>query len=348
MLVIEKIDSEEVLQPVRFASESELEEVICKYPELLQRGNEPKPFLVKRQLNLASGIADVLMTNSEGLPIAAEVKLSRNPGARREIIGQIVDYVSSLTSMTADEVDEGIDGALESTLRDKAADEEKFKKLWRDFGTKLRAGTARYILVLDEAPQELERMVRFLARNSSLDIRLVVISKYRACDNQIMFVPTNVVDEEDSQATKKLESSAVVTSEGLVEACNAFNGMPISKDFKLRGTAPRYRQIRPQSWPRNLHYEFREPDGKLCVELHLEGDEVTGLAKTLRTFNEHFLKVCNTKIRWDSNWYGRRGRLVCDMPSDVTPKQAAEVMNYFIEATRDQVTKAWISLKNNA
>ena len=43
----------------------------------------------------------------------------------------------------------------------------------------LRAGLARYILVLDEVPTELRRIVLFLAKRSNLDIRLVEISKSR-------------------------------------------------------------------------------------------------------------------------------------------------------------------------
>jgi hypothetical protein len=58
---------------------------------------------VARQVNLPeAGRLDLLFVSNDGLPIAVEVKLVRNAQARREILAQAVDYVSSLTAMTVD------------------------------------------------------------------------------------------------------------------------------------------------------------------------------------------------------------------------------------------------------
>ena len=62
--------------------------------------------------------------------MAVEVKLRRNVESRRAVVAQIVDYLSALTAMTVDELDDEVDGALEAALRsfDEEGDEEGFER----------------------------------------------------------------------------------------------------------------------------------------------------------------------------------------------------------------------------
>ena len=84
-----------------FDNEFQLEEIVALHPNLLALHQEPRLALVKRQVTLfRAGLLDILMVNAEGLPIAVEVKLARNSQSRREVIGQLIDYVSILTSFT--------------------------------------------------------------------------------------------------------------------------------------------------------------------------------------------------------------------------------------------------------
>lgn len=100
-----------------FENEAELEQVLTDQVDLLRSPQEPRLAVVARQVNLSdAGILDMLCVDEAGLPVAVEVKLSRNGQSRREIVAQIVDYLSSLTSLTVDEVDSEVDGALEQSL----------------------------------------------------------------------------------------------------------------------------------------------------------------------------------------------------------------------------------------
>jgi hypothetical protein len=174
------------VSPREFSSEEELEVILRDCPQLLcddsgpPREKAPAVAFVARQVNLPeAGRLDLLFVSNDGLPIAVEVKLARNAQARREILAQAVDYVSSLTAMTVDELDELVDGQLEKALYQLTLeDNTQFESLWRNVGTNLRAGRARLIMALDDSTPSLERIFRFLARSSNLDIELLTVQLY--------------------------------------------------------------------------------------------------------------------------------------------------------------------------
>jgi hypothetical protein len=114
-----------------------------------------------------------------------------------------------------DEVDSALDGALEEALRtfdDGNQDAQNhFDSRWRAFGTNLRSGAARVVVVLDEAPTDLRRVVQFLYDRSHLDIRLVTVSSYVDSAGGAFYVSTVLVGE--SEATRAVPE-APVRSEG--------------------------------------------------------------------------------------------------------------------------------------
>src|SRR5258708_2687263 len=112
-ILIQSESGAQSVSPVEFSSEQELELVLKEHPELLQDDNESdeqnatRIAFVASQLDLPEGAGrlDLLFVSSDGLPIAVEVKLGENAEARRKMIGQAIDYLSALTSLTVDELD---------------------------------------------------------------------------------------------------------------------------------------------------------------------------------------------------------------------------------------------------
>jgi hypothetical protein len=181
-----------------FVNERELETILAEKVELLQASADRPLALVARQVNLLdAGVLDLLCVDSDGLPIAVEVKLTRNGESRRAVVAQIVDYLSALTAMTVDELDQEVDGKLEIALRTfDVDDEESFGRRWRTVGTNLRAGFARMIVAVDESPLDLQRIVRFLSEHSNLDIRLLAVSKFDDASVGSVYVPNVIVANE--------------------------------------------------------------------------------------------------------------------------------------------------------
>jgi hypothetical protein len=94
----------EAIQRVSFSNEAELHKLLADNPSLLQNEAEPSLAFVKREVNLgSSGFLDLLLINSDGLPIAVEVKLQKNAESRREVVAQAIDYITVLTDKTVDD-----------------------------------------------------------------------------------------------------------------------------------------------------------------------------------------------------------------------------------------------------
>src|SRR5512146_3118769 len=165
-----------------FENEAELERVLADRVELPD-----------------AGTLDVLCVDENGLPVAVEVKLAHNGESRRQVIAQIVDYLSALTALTVDELDQQTEGALKVALKSfdpPDGDPAGFEGRWQACGANLRAGLARIIVALDSAPADLERIVQFLSERSNLDIRLVTISKFVEPRVGTLYVPAVLVSNE--------------------------------------------------------------------------------------------------------------------------------------------------------
>jgi hypothetical protein len=270
------------LEPSSFSDEKELEKQLADTPNLLKGTNDPPIAVVKAQVTLPeAGNLDLLCVNESGLPIAVEVKLERNGEARRQIVAQAIDYVSSLTLLTVDELDRIVGGALEQALHsfDEGEETEKFEQRWQAVGANLRAGLARVVLALDEAPRDLQRMVRFLAQRSSLDIQLVVVSKYS--DEQVgtIFVPQWLVEAEGEAAVSKTPRPDDQYIDRAVEmvknaARETWGTDPVveRENWRTYGTAVRVFPM--QARAHEATFVIR-PDGKFRIQLRPQEDKIT-------------------------------------------------------------------------
>jgi len=132
----------EILKEIGFQNESELQGYLERCPYLLISESEPNVHSVQREVRLPSaGILDLLLVDETGCPIAVEVKLSSNGQSRREVVAQVFDYVSDLSQLTVDELDDLVDGSLEQTL----FSINDNNTLWKSCGVNLRAGIIKVI-----------------------------------------------------------------------------------------------------------------------------------------------------------------------------------------------------------
>lgn len=333
------------LTNVEFKNEAELEAIVALHPSLLILSDEPRVALVKRQVNLPrAGLLDILMVNEEGLPIAVELKLARNNQSKREVVGQLVDYVSVLTSYTVDELDKAVGCALDSALRlfsTESDDESVFERRWQSVGANLRAGLARYVIVVDEVPDELERIVRFLVERSNLDIRLVQIQQYPDLSGQVIYVPFNVVDIAESERPR-VGGTKEETNKEFQEVLDTYSAkadprFPIVGQAKASGN---WRLVRPSTWPPpwRLHYEFYRISSGITAELHLESESVRILAPLLKGFVEHENPGFKYPLRWDPNWSKGKGRLIVAVPPNSPADTVADTMCELIKLTYEEIT----------
>ncbi|MEW6321229.1 MAG: hypothetical protein AB1635_09075 [Acidobacteriota bacterium] len=178
------IDSAGKLHPLNtqpYDTESVLQRLLADYPELLA-GELVDPeaprrwLLVAREAPLGDGddvvgrwAVDHLFVDQDAIPTIVEVKRSTDTRIRREVIGQILEYAANgvaywpvdklradFEALCAQQGDDPV-RVLADRLGVEAPDE-----FWATVRTNLRAGKVRLILVADEVPTEVRRIVEFL------------------------------------------------------------------------------------------------------------------------------------------------------------------------------------------
>lgn len=131
--------------------------------------------LVKREALVrgASGqqwSADHLFVDDEAVPTVVEVKRSTNTQLRREVVGQLLEYVANLRASTsADELRSayeqqilGRDGEPEVALQQALGVTMSADEYWAGVGENLARGRIRGFVVADEIPEELRRIIEYL------------------------------------------------------------------------------------------------------------------------------------------------------------------------------------------
>lgn len=329
------------LEPQPFDDERELEAALAETPNILREANGPDLVLVARQVGIPqAGILDLLLLDSRGTVVAVEVKLGRNGGSRREVVGQVVDYVSMLTSMTADELDRSVGGALKRAAQSVLGPNprrETYESLWTDIGTNLRAGLARYVVATDDPPLDLQRIVGFLAGRSNLRVSLIAVAKHVDAGGQPIYVPRSAERDPRSAAPPDAKQRRVPSSDfqAVLDAYTAIAGPGCG----LSGQAYNYRQIRPRGWPAGLHYEFLKTVDAVGVEIHLESKAALTVSTTVQALARKTIPDSAQRLQWESAWtYGPR--LYVKFPVTTPPERVAAAMKQLIDLTYRTITLA--------
>ncbi len=172
---------------------------------------------------LGNGYADILAVETTGRPVIIEVKLERNPEARKAIVSQIIAYAAflqgfSIEGLERDPLRRSLDDAGHASIFDavKAEDQEgavdadSFSALLHDC---LQRGSFRLVLVLDDVPDELERVIAYLDAITvqALTIDLITLKVYEAGGAQVA-LPQRV--SPDPSASVPSEGSRPAASRG--------------------------------------------------------------------------------------------------------------------------------------
>lgn len=173
-----------------YDSEKLLQELLARHPSILAgdqfSGPEPRRWLlIGREVGIPAQTdgsdrwsLDHLLIDQHGIPTFVEVKRSTDTRIRREVIGQMFDYVANAVTYwgpgqlralfdntcTTDGVDPGerLSDFLRLPTPAETSANERLSVFWTDVDTNLRAGRIRMVFVADAIPPELRRIVEFL------------------------------------------------------------------------------------------------------------------------------------------------------------------------------------------
>lgn len=200
-----------LLAPTGYPDEDALHTRVEQAPQMLPLAGSPRLTIVGREVSLGSGYADLIAVESSGRLVVIEVKLSRNAEARRAVVAQVLTYAAYLRGLDVATLEEQV---LARHLRDRGytsladavgADDPEgtfsFPAFEQGLTESLLYGRFRLVLVLDQAPEELVRLIGYLeAVTDGLLIDLVVITAFDVSGTQIL-VPQRIQPEEQRTAT---------------------------------------------------------------------------------------------------------------------------------------------------
>ena len=149
---------------------------------------------VARELNVPGvGRIDALLVDHRGRLVIVEAKLWRNPQARREVVGQILDYARALARWTYEDLQREVSSAtkrhgnvLFDLVREAGgeSDEARFvDQVSRD----LHAGRFLLLIVGDGITEGTQRIGEFLADHGGLafDFGLIEVAQYCFHDSRL-------------------------------------------------------------------------------------------------------------------------------------------------------------------
>ena len=205
---IYRLDGDGQPQPLAetpFALEAEIQQLVATWPEVLageaMTPAEPRRWLlVGDEVPVPDGAGgarwalDVLLIDQDARPTLVEVKRGSNPEVRREVLGQMLDYVAHAErywpvatlrercEAAHDGREGGFEGALAALLDEDEPDADAF---WERVDANLRL-----LFVADGIPDELARVVEFLNRQmETVEVLAVDMRRFAGDRDAATLVP---------------------------------------------------------------------------------------------------------------------------------------------------------------
>ena len=158
-----------------------------------------------REFRSGAGPADLVILNPDGSLILVECKLAQNPQARREIVGQVLDYASRLWRMSVDD--------FELRWRERAktspfGEDDTAPASRAEVARQLSTGRFRIILAVDGINDDLRRMVEYLNNITAPEVSVLAIELARVVDGDVEILFPRVFGEELAQAKTTAAATA--------------------------------------------------------------------------------------------------------------------------------------------
>jgi hypothetical protein len=165
-------------------SEDWLQKFIFDHPNVLPV-NEIEPIFnglipLCREIETGVGPLDILFVNREGLLTLVECKLWRNPDARREVVGQILDYAKEVSRWNYQDLQDAVRKALGKTdqslykiaIEEGNVDEVEFVD---NVSRNLKKGRFLLLIVGDGIRESVENISSFLQVHANLNFAFALV-----------------------------------------------------------------------------------------------------------------------------------------------------------------------------
>lgn len=224
-IIISKNNESSLLQRIPFServfNEDWLQQLIQNNSSLLPI-EEIEPsfselFAIGREIKTNVGFIDNLLINEDGYITIIETKLWRNLQARREVVGQIIDYAKELTKWTFDDLNNAVIQVSNKSIIEIAklnADANEIdEKYFIDAVSKnLKRGRFLLLIVGDGIHESVEEMADYLQQFAQINFTLALIELqvYRnTIDDSTIILPQIITrTKEITRAIIKIENNS--------------------------------------------------------------------------------------------------------------------------------------------
>jgi hypothetical protein len=194
-------DGWRALAPTGYPAEKVLHDLVEATPDLLPLSAAERLTIVGREVQLGNGFADLIAIEPSGRVAVIEIKLSSNSEAKRAVVAQVLSYAAFLHGRNRDAFQQDL--AIHLTRRGyddiaaavEAGDQEGSflpDDFYEGLSESLSTGRFRLVIVLDDAPPDLIRLVGYLeSATEHLLIDLITVAAFDA-DGQSLLVPQRV------------------------------------------------------------------------------------------------------------------------------------------------------------
>lgn len=201
--------------------EEALQKLLQEYPEVIPGSqidpgsDEPPRFvLLRREMPVGSWSLDHLLTDQFGVLTLVETKLLQNPGSRREVIGQVIEYAanareawgSGKVRQYAGEYWSRRGKELDQVLLE-AFPENGLEQFWRMIEDNLQHGRIRLIIAADVIQAEVRRMIEYLnSEMQNAEVLGLELRVYGDKDDDLILAP-RIVGQTQAIADRRLSAS---------------------------------------------------------------------------------------------------------------------------------------------
>jgi hypothetical protein len=221
-----------------------LQDLIHKNPQVLPIDEIESGFAplisLGREIFTAVGYIDNLYISPNGYLTIVETKLWRNPEAKREVVGQIIDYAKELSTWTFSKLNESVKvssqllnnntkGIIELIKEFDLIDENQEQIIIDNIERNLKRGRFLLLIVGDGIRESVEDMVDYLSSTPQIQFTLGLVElqvyKNPNAENDLIVIPNLITrTKEITRAIIKIENS------------NPNNVVTVETDFKEEKT----------------------------------------------------------------------------------------------------------------
>jgi hypothetical protein len=201
-------------------SEDDLQQLLATSPDLLPGDETGLPMAVARELPVATGRIDLVGVDVEGELTLCECKLATNPGARREVVGQLLEYAGALRGMHFTDFSDRFGARAGSPLAEAVSqiagegfDEDSFQAQVEE---NLQTGRFRLVVAVDKITEALKQTVVYL--NDHLDGAVLALELAYLRDGDVEMLVPAVYGEESAERKKPTPRRSVADADTVVVA----------------------------------------------------------------------------------------------------------------------------------